>query len=143
MDELVKNYKDLFSVLASLFAIVGAIIGLGLFWWVKKTKAKDDEHKYIVEKRSFEINNMRDINTLGWHTGNDTISIHTLKSIYNDPVKSEELAKKYAGTYDQLYIVISLHREKGLGNLQANVVFWFCISVVLVIVLSVYNYKPN
>ena len=61
MNEIVAYYGDLISFLASLFAIVGAFIGLVLYWWTKRSKIEEDNHKYIVEKRIFEINNLESI----------------------------------------------------------------------------------
>lgn len=138
MNEIVAYYGDLISFLASLLAIVGAFICLVLYWWTKRSKTEEDNHKYIVEKRFFEINNLESIRVLGWHTDKDTVSIHTLMSIYNDPSKSKELKNKYAGTYDQLYKVISLHREKTNGKLQATVIGWFCVFVFITALLATY-----
>lgn len=143
MNDIVTNYGDLISFLASFFAIVGAVVGLVLFWWAKTRKIDEDKHNYIVEKRVFEINNLKSIKDLGFHADKDTISIRTLKTIYNDPDKSKELKNKYAGSYDQLYKIISLHREMSNGKLQVNTALAFCLCVILITLLTTCTYEIN
>ena len=143
MTEIVTTYGQLVSFLASIFGVSGALVALVLYWRNKKSKLVEDRHRLMVEKRSFEINNLAGLVELGLYSDKDSVSLETLKSIYNDSEKSEVIKNKYAGSYDCLYKIVSLSREINDGVLQTRLAFWFFVLVITSISLVILVYEPN
>lgn len=56
MSDYVTTYGELASFLRSIVTILVALVGLYLFWRNKRSKLTEDNHRVIIEKRSFEIN---------------------------------------------------------------------------------------
>ena len=143
MNEIITSYGQLVSFLASIIGVTGALVGLFMYSHNKHSKLTEDKHRFIVKKRSFEINNLKGLIELKLHPENNVVSIDTLESIYNDTDKSAALIEKYSGSYNSMYKLISLNREINNGSLQKNLALSFCIFTIIITLLSVFTYMPN
>ena len=121
----------LVSFLASVFGVSGILVGLVAFRRSIQAKTAENEHRLIVELRSFEINNLEGIVSLGFHSDEKHIEVEKLACLYNDASESEVVKEKFAGSYDKIYSIVSLSREIDDGKYQAHVIFWFFIFVAV------------
>lgn len=142
MREIVTQYNDLVSFLASFFAITGVLLGLVIYLINKRKRAEQAKHRFQVEHRSFEINNLQSIITLGWHQNGDSISINSLISIYKNEEQFLKLKQDSPGTYNQLYEVITLHEESKVWSLTNISILVAIILIFVCTLIATIMYRP-
>lgn len=138
MSEIITEYGSTVSFLASIFGILGGIVGVILYVQNKSTQLSNNKHRLIVEKRSFEKSMLKGLKDLGLHDSEESISIHELKTLYVDPKRTEKLKLEASGSYDQVFKIISINQDIENSKLQLNILRGLLLIIALLIIFILY-----
>ncbi|MFC2032507.1 hypothetical protein ACFLUS_03990 [Chloroflexota bacterium] len=141
MIQFLNEHATLFQAIASLIAIVTAIIVIVAFLLNKHRINRNNEHELKILISTFNKNNLQSLKDARLIVDEkDCVQILDLELLAKDKKAFEQLVDKYPGTYEKILEIVQISSEhRFYRNLIRIVVVLVAVAVVGVLAVTIWS----